>query len=192
MTIDDLNPPERAVLQGALQKDEELLWVGQPKPRLWTVMSSLLFLCGMLSLLGGIGAVTYVQLNEGSNPANQLLLAMFCAGLPLVLLVVAAPWIGLSWQRRFVYAITTRRALIIRYLIGKYDFRDFFDWEGQPKDRKTHADGTVSLIMGTSKISTTNGHPDSEGFLHLPSDAWQEPEQLLRRMAETAGANVTK
>ena len=43
MTIDDLNPPERVVLQGTLQKDEELLWVGQPKPRLWTVMSSLLF-----------------------------------------------------------------------------------------------------------------------------------------------------
>lgn len=43
MNIDDLNPPERAVLQGALQKDEELLWVGQPKPRLWTVTSGLLF-----------------------------------------------------------------------------------------------------------------------------------------------------
>jgi len=43
MNIDDLNPPERAVLQGALKKDEELLWVGQPKPRLWTVTSGLLF-----------------------------------------------------------------------------------------------------------------------------------------------------
>ncbi len=192
MIIEDLNPPERAVLQGALNKDEQLLWVGQPKPRLWTVMSGLLFWCGMLSLLGGIGAVIYVQLNDASNPANRILLAMFCAGLPLVLLVAAAPWIGLRWQRRCVYAITTRRALIIRYLIGKYDFREFFDWEGQPKERRTHADGTVSLIMGESNISSTNGRPDPEGFLHLPADAWQEPKQLLRRMAESSGEYVTK
>lgn len=192
MNIDDLNPPERAVLQSALKKDEELLWVGQPKPRLWTVMSRLLFLCGMLSLLGGIGAVVYVQTYDGSNPASKLLLAMFCAGFPLVLLVVAAPWIGLRWQRRFVYAITTGRALIIRYLIGKYDFRSFFDLENQPKERRTHSDGTVSLILGTSNISSTNGRPDPEGFLHLPADAWQEPEQLLHRMAKTTGKNVTE
>ena len=192
MNIDDLNPPERAVLQSSLKKDEELLWVGQPKPRLWTVTSGLLFLCGMLSLLGGIGAVIYVQLNEGSNPANKLLLALFCTGLPLVLPVVAAPWIGLRWQRRCVYALTTGRAIIIRYLLGKYHFRDIVDLERQPREHRGHVDGTVSLIMGESNISSTNGRPDPEGFLHLPPDAWQEPEQLLRCMAKTAGAKVTE
>ena len=190
MNIDDLNPPERAVLQGALKKDEELLWVGQPKPRLWTVTGGLLFLCGMLSLLGGIGTVIYVQLNEGSNPANKLLLALFCTGLPLVLPVVAAPRIGLRWQRRCVYALTTGRAIIIRYLLGKYHFRDIVDLERQPREHREHVDGTVSLIMGESNISSTNGRPDPEGFLHLPPDAWQEPEQLLRRMAKTAGEKV--
>ena len=150
------------------------------------------FLCGMLSLLGGIGAVVYVLLKDTPTPVDKLLPALFCAGLPIVSLVVASPWIGRSWQRRCVYAITTGRALIIRYLIGKYDFRDFCDWEGQPKERKTHADGTVSLIMGTSNISSTNGRPDPEGFLHLPADSWQEPEQLLHRMAKTTGKNVTE
>lgn len=180
------------MLQGALKKDEQLLWVGQPKPRLWTVMSSLLFLCGMLSLLGGIGAVMYVQFNEGSDPANKLLLAMFCAGLPLALLVVASPWIGLRWQRRCVYALTTGRAIIIRYLMGKYHFRDFVDLERQPREHRGHVDGTVSLIMGESNISSTNGRPDPEGFLHLPPDAWQKPEQLLHRMAKAVGVNITK
>ena len=166
--------------------------MGQPKPRLWTVMSSLLFLCGMLSLLGGIGAVMYVQLNEGSNPANKLLLALFFTGLPLVLPVVAAPWIGLRWQRRCVYAITSRRAIIIRYLMGKYHIRDFVDLERQPREHRGHVDGTVSLIMGTSNISSTNGRPDPEGFLHLPPDAWQEPKQLLRRMEKAGEGYVTK
>ena len=53
MDIDDLNPPERAVLQGSLEKDEELLWVGQPKPRLWTVPSTLICLCGLAPMVFG-------------------------------------------------------------------------------------------------------------------------------------------
>lgn len=178
------------MLQGALQKDEELLWVGQPKPRLWTVHSTMICLCGVLPLT--LAPVTLLSELKPWDETAKMLMGALLACTPFLLAAAAAPWIGLSWQRRFVYAITTRRALIIRYLIGKYDFRDFFDWEGQPKERRTHADGTVSLIMGTSKFSTTNGRPDPEGFLHLPPDAWQEPEQLLRRMAETAGANVTK
>ena len=189
MDIDDLNPPERAVLQGTLEKDEELLWVGQPKPRLWTVLSTLICLCGLAPMV--FGAVL-LPLLWGEDKLFLLMACVFGVNVPLLLVVVAAPWIYRSWQRRCVYALTPKRAIVIRYLLGKYRFRNFFDLEKQPKEHRGHVDGTVSLIMGTSNISATNGRPDPEGFLHLPSDAWQEPKQLLRRMAKNSRKNVTE
>lgn len=180
MNIDDLNPPERAVLQNTLKKEEKLLWVGQPKPRLWTVLSTIICLCGLAPMV--FGAVL-ISLLWGEERLFLLVACVYGVNVPLLLVVVAAPWIGLHWQRRCVYALTTERAIIIRYLLGKHRFRYFSDLKNQPKEHKGHVDGTVSLIMGAGNISTTNGRPDPEGFLHLPAGAWQEPLQLLRGMS---------
>ena len=100
-------------------------------------------------------------------------------------LLIASPWIGMSWQKRCVYALTSRRALVFRCLFWKLNQMVFPVAKVMLINRKVPAAGLVSLVLGKSTIVRTNGVPDPEGFLNISAEDAAVVEPLIMQLEES-------
>lgn len=174
MTTDELPYSERETLQNTLLRGERILWLGRPQPMLWTlrqcVMVGYLWLPALV-----MGCFSFGAWQEGFPTVVVVMVGVVALG--LLVLTLASPWWGRSWQRRTLYALTDSRAIVLRYR----------PWGGPVLIFRRHADmihaftrhrnGTVSLELGISIC--WNRSP--EGFLYLPADAWEEPYTLMKQ-----------
>ena len=174
MTVDELPYREREMLQNTLLRGERVLWLGRPQPMLWTlrqcVMVGYLWLPALV-----LGWFTFGAWQEGFPTVVVVMVGVVALG--LLVLTLASPWWGRSWQRRTLYALTDSRAIVLRYR----------PWGGPVLIFRRHADmihaftrhrnGTVSLELGIS--ISWNRSP--EGFLYLPAEAWEEPYTLMKQ-----------
>ena len=110
-----LPPRLQAALDARLHDGEHALWVGQPNPghmaRLYVPQAifGILF-CGGIVLMHSIGTPS----TEHHNSTN--LIVLFFVGL----LMVFAPLNGRGEALHTVYAVTEKRAIIMRTYFGKY------------------------------------------------------------------------
>lgn len=166
----ELNADERQLIENSLLRGEELLWVGKPVPRLWAPTSLFMMFFGIVFLSISVFAFSYI---EGSE-------MLFC--LPFLLFGVsamAAPWIGMSWQKKSVYALTNRRSLVFRCIFWKRHQMVFPVAKVMLLDRKVSSRDLVSLVLGKSSVASTNDVPDPEGFLDLSAEAAAVVEPLI-------------
>lgn len=92
---------------------------------------------------------------------------------------MAAPWIGMSWQKKSVYALTNRRSLVFRCIFWKRHQMVFPVAKVMLLDRKVSSRDLVSLVLGKSSVASTNDVPDPEGFLDLSAEAAAVVEPLI-------------
>ena len=169
----ELNADERLLTENSLLRGEELLWVGKPVPRLWTPLSIIMMVMGVFFLCMD----SVIILGVMSMGGVELLFS-----LPFMIaggLMIAAPWIGMSWQKHHVYALTTRRAIVFRYMFWKNHQMAFPVVKVMLLDRKVSSQGLVSLVLGKSSVSSTNNVPDPEGFLNISAEAAAVVEPLI-------------
>ena len=167
---------ERQMIENSLLRGEELLWTGKPVPRLWTPASIIMMLTGIVFLSFDCTIFFFVM---GAD------IEMLLFAIPFIVigsLLIALPWIGLGWQKRHVYALTNRRALVFRCLFWKLNQMVFPVAKVMLIDRKVPAAGLVSLVLGKSTISSTNDVPDPEGFLNLSPAAAETVEPLIMQL----------
>lgn len=172
----ELNADERQLIENSLLRGEELLWVGKPVPRLWAPTSLFMMLFGFVFV--AMSGVALCNL-DGVD-------VLFC--LPFLVVgacAMAAPWMGMSWQKRSVYALTSRRSLVFRCIFWKRYQMAFPVAKVMLLDRKVSSQGLVSLVLGKSSVSSTNNVPDPEGFLNLSAESAAVVEPLIMQLEES-------
>ena len=175
----ELAMSERQLIENFLLRGEELQWVGKPVPRLWNPVSIIMTVMGVIFLCMDSVIVLGVV---GMGGVEMLLsLPFMIAGA----LMIASPWIGLGWQKRHVYALTNRRALVFRCMFWKLYQMAFPVTKVMLLDRKVAGKGLVSLVLGKSSVVRTNGVPDPEGFLNLPAEDAAVVESLIMQLEES-------
>ena len=170
---------ERQMIEGSLLRGEELLWTGKPVPRLWNTASIIMTVMGVIFL--GMDSVIVLGVMGMSGVEMLLSLPFMIAGA----LMIASPWIGMGWQKRCVYALTNRRALVFRCLFWKLNQMVFPVAKVMLIDRKVSSSGLVSLVLGKSTIVRTNGVPDPEGFLNISAEDAAVVEPLIMQLEES-------
>lgn len=170
---------ERQMIENSLLRGEELLWTGKPVPRLWTPASIIMMLTGIVFLSFDCTIFFFVM---GSDIEILLFAIPFIV---IGALLIASPWIGMGWQKRHVYALTNRRALVFRCLFWKLNQMVFPVAKVMLIDRKVPAAGLVSLVLGKSTIVRTNGVPDPEGFLNISAEDAAVVEPLIMQLEES-------
>ena len=170
---------ERQMIENSLLRGEELLWTGKPVPRLWTPASIIMMVMGVFFLC--MDSVIILGVMGMGGMELLLSLPFMIAGA----LMIASPWIGLSWQKHHVYALTTRRSIVFRYMFWKHHQMAFPVDKVMLIDRKVPAAGLVSLVLGKSTIVRTNGVPDPEGFLNITAEDAAVVEPLIMQLEES-------
>ena len=169
---------ERQMIENSLLRGEELLWTGKPVPRQWTPASIIMMLTGIVFLSFDCTIFFFVM---GAD------IEMLLFAIPFIVigsLLIASPWIGLGWQKRHVYALTNRRALVFRCMFWKLYQMAFPVTKVMLLDRKVSGKGLVSLVLGKSTVVRTNGVPDPEGFLNLSAEDAAVVESLIMKLEE--------
>ena len=172
----ELSIDERLMVENSLLRGEELLWAGKPVPHLWSGLSMYLFGFGLVFLLLTQSVMHYAAVND-------IFFRVVFFLVPLLLMV--SPWISLSWQKRHVYVLTSRRSLVFRYMFWKHHQMVFPVARVMLLERKVSGKGLVSLILGKSTISSTNNVPDPEGFLNLSAEDAAVVESLIMQLEES-------
>lgn len=169
----ELAMSERQLIENSLLRGEELLWVGKPVPRLWSPMTIIMMVMGVFFLC--MDSVIILGVMGMGGVEMLFALPFMIAGA----LMIASPWIGMCWQKHHVYALTTRRSLVFRYMFWKHHQMAFPVAKVMLLDRKVSSHGLVSLVLGKSSVSSTNNVPDPEGFLNISAEAAAVVEPLI-------------
>ena len=175
----ELTMTERQLIENSLLRGEELLWVGKPVPRMWSPVTIIMMVMGIFFLC--IDSVVILGVMELGGIELLFSLPFMIAGA----LLIASPWIGMSWQKHHVYALTTRRSLVFRYMFWKHHQMSFPVDKVMLIDRKVPAAGLVSLVLGKSTMVRTNGVPDPEGFLNITAEDAAVVEPLIMQLEES-------
>ena len=170
---------ERQMIENSLLRGEELLWTGKPAPRMWTPTSIIMMVMGVFFLC--MDSVIILGVMGMGGMELLLSLPFMIAGA----LMIASPWIGLSWQKHHVYVLTTRRSIVFRYMFWKHHQMAFPVDKVMLIDRKVSSSGLVSLVLGKSTLVRTNGVPDPEGFLNLSAEDAAVVEPLIMQLEES-------
>ena len=172
----ELSIDERLMVENSMLRGEEVLWAGKPVPHLWSGLS--MYLCGF-----GLVFLVLTQSVMHYAAVNDIFFRVVFFLVPLLLMV--SPWISLSWQKRHVYVLTSRRSLVFRCMFWKLYQMAFPVTKVMLLDRKVSGKGLVSLVLGKSTVVRTNGVPDPEGFLNLPAADAAVVESLIMQLEES-------
>lgn len=175
LTDTDLDVRDREWVESVLQADEELLLLCKPQVRLWRAgyLPMALFAAVWLGIIGTISFFTVreclecVQEKPGLLLMVLFLLPFWVVGIGLV----HSPWRLRELDRRTVYLLTNRRAVVLRP--SEFRFRptqkDYPLEHGMIKEVQEKGDGSGSLVFGYEVQQTDGGENYLPvGFLHVP------------------------
>lgn len=173
---------DRERLQALLEEGEELLWVGKPEPTGLMGWSRLCFWGGgsyvlLMSLMGCYFIFSHTP-QAAALLCGILLLFLLLPGLALCLV---PPLLTRQQTRRWLYALTQRRALVLRHDTLR-------DWPLTPhmvQDYTPGACGSIVFSYKPSWLFKNKPRVLEEGFLHC-REAGEALEQLERLLAGRA------
>ncbi|MDO5465174.1 MAG: hypothetical protein Q4F40_09580 [Akkermansia sp.] len=175
LTDTDLDVSDREWVESVLQADEELLLLCKPQVRLWRWEYTPITLFSIL-WLGGVATISIFALCKSidqlsEEPGILLLLLFFVPFWVLGIGMLSTPWRMRALDRRTVYLLTNRRAVVLR----PSDFRflptqkDYPLEHGMIKEVQEKGDGSGSLVFGYEVQQTKGGENYLPvGFLHVP------------------------
>lgn len=171
----DLDVRDREWIERVVQADEELLLVCKPQVRLWrreylpVTIFSVLWVAG----IGCISGVAVPQILEqvSERPAGLVVLLFFIPFWVIGLGLLSSPWRLRAVDRRTVYLLTSKRAVVLRP--SEFRFRptqkEYPLRQGMVKEVKEKRDDSGNLILDYDVRHTKNGlHYVPKGFLYVP------------------------
>lgn len=175
LTDTDLDVRDREWVESVLQADEELLLLCKPQVRLWRTgyLPMALFAALWLGIIGTISFFTVRECLECvQEKPGLLLMVLFLVPFWVVGIgFVHSPWRLRELDRRTVYLLTNRRAVVLRP--SEFRFRptqkDYPLEHGMIKEVQEKGDGSGSLVFGYEVQQTKGGENYMPvGFLHVP------------------------
>ena len=175
LTDTDLDVRDREWVESVLQADEELLLLCKPQVRLWRAgyLPMALFAALWLGIIGTISFFTVRECLECvQEKPGLLLMVLFLLPFWVVGIgFVHSPWRLRELDRRTVYLLTNRRAVVLRP--SEFRFRptqkDYPLEHGMIKEVQEKRDGSGSLVFGYEVQQTKGGENYLPvGFLHVP------------------------
>ncbi len=174
----ELNYQERLMVENNLMRDEEILWVGKPVPRLFSAANLGAFIFS-LPWLGFIAFWTWGAA-QGSAIFACFSIPFWCVGIGLF----CSPWWGVRRQKRTVYLVTNRRAMeLYPGIFGSFKSHVWPLEPGMVKSCTVRKDGSGDLIMGYEERCGKHGtHTVPSGFMNVPEV--RRVEQFLYDLTE--------
>ena len=175
LTDTDLDVRDRDWVESVLQADEELLLVCKPQVRLWRWEYTPMTLFSIV-WLGCVATISIFALCKSidqlsEEPGILLLLLFFVPFWVLGIGMLSTPWRMRALDRRTVYLLTSKRAVVLR----PSDFRflptqkDYPLEHGMIKEVQEQGDGSGSLVFDYEVQHTKSGDNFLPvGFLHVP------------------------
>jgi hypothetical protein len=190
-------PPELdARVQGELQRDEQLLWVGQPVPALFARGGCLMMLFGVPFTAFALFwmAITSVGVFHGGFPGG--LFACFpLFGLPFVVVglgLLSSPYWLRQRAKRVCYALTDSRAIVWDAgWFGGIEVRSYGPDQLTRIRRVEYPDGCGDLVFEEFVTTGRDSHGHSTtstrryGFMAIPQV--HAIEELLRKALLSGG-----
>lgn len=178
-----LSPEETLRLQRKLDLNEQLVWCGKPKPKGFngTTLSMMLFGIPWTAISGTVSGI-FVWQFWFSETAEPLLLRIgitlfFVPFWIISAVMLGAPlWLRLR-QRRWIYAVTDKSALIV----GAFRTTVWRRRDIACPDRADHRNGLTDLVFAQAGY-TVNNRSVPTGFLNLPTAEATAAELALKRL----------
>ena len=185
MTGPGIIPPQlQEALDRELEHGERVQWTGMPKPRLFTPASVGSFLFAIpwtgFSIFWICGASGF-KIPEFNKP--QDFFPLF--GLPFLLIglgMLSTPWWNYRSAFKTLYAITDRRAIIIKQGISSNTIRSFMPDDLYDLEKVEKRDGSGDILFGSREGMASNNNGRALGFFGV--DDARSAERMLRELAE--------
>lgn len=185
LTDTDLNVRDREWVESVLQADEELLMLCKPQVRLWRWEYTPITLFSFV-WLAFIGTISFFALSKsigrlGEEPGLLVLLLFLVPFWVLGIGLLCTPWRMRALDRRTVYLLTSKRAVVLRP--SEFRFhptqKDYPLEHGMIKEVQEEGDGSGSLVFDYEVQHTKSGDNFLPvGFLHVPQ--LQRVKDILR------------
>lgn len=173
-----LSYEDRLMVENNLMRDEEILWVGKPVPRLFSAANLGAFIFS-LPWLAFISFWTFMAA-QSSLVFAAFSIPFWCVGIGMF----SSPWWGVRRQKRTVYLVTNRHAMeVYPGLFGSVKNRVWPLEAGMVKSCTMRKDGSGDLVLGYEYRRGKHGtHTVPSGFMNVP-DA-RRVEQFLYDLTE--------
>lgn len=178
-----LSPEEILRVRQKLDLNEQLVWCGKPKPRGFsrTTLSMMLFGIPWTAITGIVSGalVWHFWFSENTEP---LLLRIggtlfFIPFWSIAVIMLGAP-LWMRWrQRRWLYAVTDKSALIV----GAFRTTVWRRRDITGPDRADHRNGLTDLVFAQAGYTVSN-RSVPVGFLNLPTAEAGAAEEALKRL----------
>ena len=188
-------PPELdARVRSELQRDEQLLWVGQPLPGRFARSGCLLALIGVPFTAFGLFWTAGAALAAGHISGVFSCFAIF--GLPFLVAglgLLGSPYWLRQRAKRTCYALTDRRGIVWNTgWWGSVEIRSYGPGQLTRIRRVEYPDGCGNLVFEEfTTVGNSDGHATSTtrryGFMAIPRV--HEVEELLRKVLLAGGKN---
>jgi hypothetical protein len=177
-------------VQGELDQDEQLLWIGQPQPGRMARKAIPLMIFGIpftafaLFWMTMASGILFVGGNADFGP-GIFLLCFPLFGIPFVVVglgLLTAPFWAYRNAGRTCYAVTSKRVILWEAgWFGSITVRSYLPPELTKIFRREHSDGTGDLIFEEYYTYGRRGrsHLNHRGFLAI--ERVREIEELIRK-----------
>jgi len=195
-TIDlyQLTPEVRSLITEELDKDEELTWIGQPIPKLFTSQSLPVFLFAIpwtaFAIFWMVGASGFEipDFKDGFD-------SFFLFGIPFVLIglaMLSSPFWLRRRARRTYYVLSTDRAIVFMGgFMGSLatSVRSFYPDQLNNLRRTQKSDGSGNLIFTVDVSRSSEGQGTTDvGFISVAEV--KAVEDAVRDLVEAASADT--
>lgn len=186
-----LSPEETLRIRRKLEPNEQLVWCGKPEPRGFnrTTLKMMLFGIQWTAITGALsGLIVWPSwFSEKPDPLLSRIGITLCI-IPfwaIAAVMLGAPFWRWLRQRRSLYAVTDKSALIV----GALRTAVWRRWDIPVPDRADHRNGLTDIIFAETPYSI-DGRSLPVGFLNLPAAEAAAAEEALKRLKRGSPGGV--
>lgn len=178
-------PLLQEALDRELEHGERVRWTGMPKPRLFTPGTVGAFLFAIpwtgFAIFWTCGAAGF-KIPKFDKPSDFFPLF----GLPFLLIglgMLSSPWWSYRSALKTLYAITSKRAIIIKRGMSSTSIKNFMPDDLHDLHKVERRDGSGDIFFDSwSGMAPGNNRTVSQGFIGV--DDARSVERILRELAE--------
>ncbi|MBK9119333.1 MAG: hypothetical protein IPM18_06970 [Phycisphaerales bacterium] len=181
--------PLQPLVERELEAGERLIWAHRPLVRVLSLSMVLPPLLALPWVALGVGGLWFsMRVGSGTSGGFAATLAVVCS-LPALLIggpLLAAPLWAVRRDRRTLYAITDRRAIVL-VAAWRLVVRSYYSEHLRNLKRMERRDGSGDIVFErfTTTDSTDSAHPERRGFLSIRNV--RQVEELLRDVVKRSG-----
>ena len=170
---------DRERIQKHLRQDEKILWCGKPEPNWWSREMFVVMQGGVMLLVLSLGLMHYREEEAYPLQVRVILTLLAVVG---ALCLFGAPTLRWLHRRRWLYALTTQRALLLLH----NELRSYPLYPYMTERTHTPEQGLGDIVFERQKMMNLSRHGEERyveyGFLRIRESA--DVLRLLREQIE--------